>query len=68
MHFYIKVEPRSFGDLGGTVIPDSMIYSSEEILTRAYKERCREIAALIKRHVDNIGSVTIVEEPSDAQH
>lgn len=60
--FHIVVEPRSLGNLGAVHIPDSWCGTDQEDIDRRYRERCEEIIEEIKRHCNNVGSCSIVEE------
>ncbi len=58
-NFRVVVEPRSLGDWGWVRTSDSLFTKNEEDRQRQYRERCEEIVADIKRHVDSVGSVYV---------
>lgn len=58
-NFRVVVEPRSLGNLGIIRTSDSFLYPTAEGRAKAYEERCQDIAEQIKRHVDEVGYITI---------
>jgi hypothetical protein len=68
-NFRVIIEPRGLGNFGHVRTSDSFIYGhgkeAEARIARDYQDRCDEIVAEVKRHVDNIGSV-YVEYDQDA--
>lgn len=64
-NYRVVIEPRRLGDFGSVSVGDWLIASDEADRQRQYRARCEEIAADVKRHVDNIGSVSV---ESDAVH
>lgn len=62
-NFRVTVEPRSMTDFGGISTGRWMFYSNDEEGNKRWErdmqERCEEIAAEIKRHVDNVRSVWV---------
>lgn len=58
-NFRVVVEPHGLGRFGSISTPDSSFYPTAEGRAKAYEERCEEIAAQIKRHVDEVGYITI---------
>lgn len=62
-NFRVVVEPRSMTDFGGFRCGRGFIYGdgaeAQARWERDMQDRCSEIAADIKRHVDNVGSVSI---------
>lgn len=58
-NFRVTIEPKRLGDYGSVRVSDSMVYKTKEERENAYHERCKEIAEQIKRHVDNIGCVSV---------
>lgn len=57
--FRVVIEPRRLGHFGFGSVSDSLVTSGEEDRQRKYRERCEEIMADVKRHVDNVGHVGI---------
>ncbi|MDP5310409.1 hypothetical protein [Streptomyces poriferorum] len=55
--FRVVITPRRLGDFGWMSMSDRMASSDPE---RDIRERCEEIAAEVKRHVDNVGSVEVL--------
>lgn len=58
-NYRVVIEPRRLGNFGSVSCSDSLIERDEEKRQKLYLERCEEIAADVKRHVDNVGSVYI---------
>jgi len=58
-YYRVVVEPRNLGNLGGVHVPESVIESSAERRREMYAGICDDIADEIKRHVDNIGCVSV---------
>src|SRR3546814_20054338 len=62
-NFRVVVEPRGLGDFGSIKTSDSLIYGrgpeAAARIARDYEERCDEIAGDIKRHVDNVGYISV---------
>ncbi|GAA3717871.1 hypothetical protein [Streptomyces tremellae] len=54
--FEVVITPRRLGDLGWMSVSDRMASSDPE---RDVRERCEEIAAAVKRHVDNVAAVEV---------
>ena len=57
--YHLKVEPRSLGNLGFVSVSDHRVSNDP---ARDYRKRVGEIADQIRRHVDNVGHIEIVEE------
>jgi hypothetical protein len=57
--YHVEVTPRSLGNLGFASVPSHWMSSNP---IKDIKERCDGIADEIKRHVDNIQYVEVVEE------
>lgn len=55
--YKIIVEPRRLGD--------RLLYRDQEEILKAYKERCDEILADIRRHVNNVGTAYIEIETEE---
>lgn len=67
-NFRVVVEPRTMGDIGVFSMSDNTIYhgeGSQERKERDYLDRCDEIAADIKRHVDNVRYVEVMYDQED---
>lgn len=62
-NFRVVVEPRGLGDLGVIRTSAEFFYGSgpeaQARIERDMEARCDEIAADIKRHADNVGSVSV---------
>lgn len=58
-NFRVIVEPRGLGNFGWLSMGDRAFCKDEADRQRQYKQRCEEIAADIRRHVDNVGFVTV---------
>ena len=58
-NFRIEVYPRRLGDYGCLVVPDNYFRGGERI-EEDYQQRCEEMIADMKRHVDNFGSAEVV--------
>ncbi|WP_051878899.1 hypothetical protein [Streptomyces sp. NRRL B-24720] len=54
--YRVVITPRRLGDFGWMSVSDRMASSDPD---RDIRERCEEIAAEVKRHVDNVGSVEV---------
>lgn len=59
LNFRVIVEPRGLGDLGGAHVPVSWLYKTPEAEEKAWRSVCQEIVDGIKRHVNDVGSVSI---------
>ena len=57
-NFRVVVEPRRLGDYGAIRTSDTFCRTEEQVEID-YIQRCNEIVDDIKRHVDNIGNVSI---------
>lgn len=57
INYKIIVEPRRLGD--------RLLYGDQEEILKAYKERCDEILADIRRHVNNVGTAYIEIETEE---
>ena len=58
-NFRVVVEPRILGDMGFVRTSDSFFYRDPVKRAAAYRDACNEIAAQIKRHVDEVGHVSV---------
>lgn len=58
-NFRVVVTPRRLGDFGSIRMSDSFVCSDPEKAAKRYRERCEEIKAQIKRHVDEVECVEI---------
>mgnify|MGYP007083421802 CR=1 FL=1 len=58
-NFSVVTYPRHLGDLGSCSVPDHFMSSSDDDRRTQYRERAHEVAAQIKRHVDNVGVVSV---------
>lgn len=59
-NFNVVVEPRRLGDYGCIRMSDRLVHGDDEQkINRLYQERCEEIVEQIKRHIDNIGYVSV---------
>lgn len=62
-NFRVVIEPRSLGDFGSVRMSDSMLYgrgdAERKRRERDIEDRCDEIAAEVKRHVNNVRSVCV---------
>lgn len=58
-NYRVVIEPRRLGDFGCISMSDRMVCRDEADRLRQYKERCLDIAADVKRHVNNVGRVDI---------
>lgn len=60
-NFRIVVEPRSMTDFGFVSVGRGLVYGRDKEAQRRWErdmeERCNELIADIKRHVDNLGGV-----------
>lgn len=54
--FRVVITPRRLGDFGWMSMSDRMASSDPE---RDMRERCEEIAAEVKRHVDNVDGIEV---------
>jgi hypothetical protein len=59
-NFRVVIEPRSLGDFGSVSMGDYMFCTDEADRQRQYRERCHAIAANVRRHVDNVGSASVM--------
>lgn len=65
-NFRVVIEPRRLGDFGFVSMSDSMASRDPE---RDMRERCEEIAAQVKRHVDNVSDASVVcDERAECSH
>ena len=60
--YYVKIEPRRLGNFGIVSVPDS--YVSNDIM-KDYYNTCKDIVEQIKRHVDDIGWVGVMNESEE---
>lgn len=72
-NFRVVVYPRSLGNLGAVRVSDRFLYGdgaeAEKRIEREYLDRCEEIAAAVKRHADNVGSVAVeFDQPAVCEH
>lgn len=58
-NYRVVIEPRRLGDLGAISVGDSLMCSGEADRQRQYRERCHEIAQDVRRHVENVGFVSV---------
>jgi hypothetical protein len=62
-NFRVVIEPRSLGDFGSIRVSASFFYgntdSERKRWGRDMQDRCDEIAKDVKRHVDQVGSVSV---------
>lgn len=58
-NFRVVIEPRGLGDFGAIRMSDWMFVNDDAHRQRLYQERCEEIVADVKRHVDNAGYVSV---------
>lgn len=58
-NFRVVVEPKGLGDYGGIRVSDSFFGRSTEEIEKEYLQRCNEIEEEIKRHVDNVGYISV---------
>lgn len=62
-NFRVVVHPRGLGDFGSIRVSASFFYGHTEAerkrMERDMEERCNEIAADIRRHADNVSSVSV---------
>lgn len=55
-NFRVVIHPRSLGNLGLMIVPDSMISSNAEL---EYEKLCNEISNQVRRHIDGVGFVEV---------
>lgn len=72
-NFRIVIEPKGLADFGFVRTSDSFLYGhskeAKERIAREYEDRCNEILAEVKRHVDNIGSIWVEhDQPAVCEH
>lgn len=58
-NFRVIIEPRRLGNFGFARMSDHLLYDSDETIQREYEKRCEEIVEDVKRHVDNVGHVSV---------
>lgn len=58
-NYRVTIEPRRLGDFGSVSVGDWLVAQNEADRQRLYRERCEEIAADVRRHVDNVGHVSV---------
>lgn len=58
-NYRVVIEPRGLGDFGSIRLSDSFLVRDEAERQRQYQERCEEIMADVKRHVDQVGYVSV---------
>lgn len=58
-NYRVVIEPRRLGDFGFMSTSDGLFCSGEDDRQAQYRERCEEIAQDVKRHVDQVGSVSV---------
>lgn len=58
-NYRVVIHPRSLGDFGSVSMSDSLVASGEADRQAQYRERCHEIAADVRRHVNNVGIVSV---------
>ncbi len=59
--WHVEVLPRRLGDFGVIRMSDNAFGYTDEQIARDYKERCEEIVREIRRHVENVGSASVIE-------
>ena len=63
VNFRVVVEPRRLGNMGFVRTSDSFLYGTgpdaEKRISAEYEARCKEIADQIKRHVDEVGGISV---------
>jgi hypothetical protein len=57
-NFRVLVEPKRLGDYGSIRTSDSFLRKPEQI-EKDYQRRCDDIVDQIKRHVDEVGDVSV---------
>jgi len=61
--YHVRVEPRRIGDFGRAgSVSDSLIEPDEEKRLEEYRVKCEQMVRQIKRHVDDVGSVSVESE------
>lgn len=58
-NFRVVIEPRGIGQFGSISMSDSFFCKDEADRQCQYKQRCEEIVTEVRRHVDNIGHVSV---------
>jgi len=61
-NFRVVIEPRALGDFGFGSIADWSVEPDEAKRRREYEKRCQAIAASVRRHVDEIGSIRVASD------
>ena len=60
--YYVRVDPRRIGWLGEVRVSDTLLEPDEDKRLEMYHDTCEAIVDQIKRHVDDVGSVTTESE------
>lgn len=58
-NYHVVIEPRRLGDLGSVSLSDRYMCKDEADRQRQYRERCEQIANEVRRHVAEVGSVSV---------
>jgi hypothetical protein len=68
-NFRVVIEPRGLGDFGSIRVSASFLYgydaAAQKRIESDMQDRCDEIAADVKRHVDNAGYVSVEFDQED---
>ena len=59
-NYRVMIEPRRLGDLGSVSLGDHYMCKDEADRQRQYRERCEQIVSEVKRHVAEVGYVSVV--------
>lgn len=62
--WYVRIDPRSLGNFGLASMSDRLIEPDYDKRMERYKELCEEISDDVKRHVDNVGFVSVEKDVS----
>lgn len=58
-NYRVVIEPRGLGDFGFVRTGDWIVSNDKAVIAEMYRERCEEILADVKRHVDSVGSASV---------
>lgn len=59
IEYWVRVEPQRLGQFGYGSVSDRLIEPDEAKRLEEYRKLCEQIAADVKRHADDVGSVTV---------
>lgn len=65
--YHVEVHPRRLGNFGCVSVGDRLVERDDAKRLALYRERCEEIVEGIRRHVDNVEWVGVVEDIEESE-